>query len=145
MPAGRHKQVRWLDVSVNDTNRVNGIESVSDVSRKGQKDMSLERVGDAFSQEHSLEQLHHDEGTSLMFPDVVNCANIWVIQCRGGLRFAAESLQSLCVSCQFFGQEFEGHKAIQPGVLRFINDTHASAPQPLNDAIMRDYLVDHSA
>jgi hypothetical protein len=41
------------------------------------------------------------------------------------------------------GQEFERHEAVELGVLRFVNYTHATAAQPLDDAIVRDGLTDH--
>src|SRR5277367_2488401 len=87
----------------------------------------------------------YDVRSSLMLPNVVNCANIRVIQCRSGFRLAAESLRSLRVFCKFFGQELEGDKTIQPDVLGFVNDSHSTVTQFLNDAIMRNGLVNHSA
>ncbi len=40
------------------------------------------------------------------------------------------------------GQEFEGHKPIEPGVLRFVHDSHASTAEVFNDPIVRDGLAE---
>ena len=42
-----------------------------------------------------------------------------------------------------FGQEFERDEATKLGVLSLVNDTRATATQPLDDAVVRDCLADH--
>lgn len=37
-----------------------------------------------------------------------------------------------------FGQEFERDEATKLGVLSLVDDTHATAAQPLDDAVVRD-------
>ncbi len=41
-------------------------------------------------------------------------------------------------------QELEGHETVQARVLRLINDTHATAAQLPDDAVVRDCLADHN-
>ena len=43
----------------------------------------------------------------------------------------------------FVGQEFEGDKAMEPGVLGLVHHPHATTAQLLDDAIVRDGLADH--
>jgi hypothetical protein len=62
-----------------------------------------------------------------------------------GFCLPAEALQRLWVIRQIFGQKFERHKPAETGVLGFVDDTHASAPKLLQDAVMRDGLADHEA
>jgi hypothetical protein len=49
----------------------------------------------------------------------------------------------LRVSRQFVGEKFEGDEAAKFGVLSFIDHTHAAATELLDDAVVRDGLVDH--
>jgi hypothetical protein len=64
----------------------------------------------------------------------------WV-KCRCGLSFTAEALQTLPVVCHFLGQEFERHDAVQPRVLRLVDDAHPAATDFFEDAVMRDGLT----
>ena len=44
---------------------------------------------------------------------------------------------------EFIGKEFEGDEAAQLGVFSFVNNTHAATTELLDDAVVRDGLVDH--
>jgi hypothetical protein len=41
------------------------------------------------------------------------------------------------------GKEFQSDKATEGSVLGLVDNTHASAPEFLDDAVMRDILSDH--
>ena len=43
---------------------------------------------------------------------------------------------------QFIGQESEGHKAAEFGVLGLVDNAHPTAAQLLDDAVVRDGLAD---
>ena len=49
-------------------------------------------------QRHAVQKLHRNERLAILLPDVINRANIRVIQCGCGLRFALETSQGLRVS-----------------------------------------------
>jgi hypothetical protein len=83
------------------------------------------------------------EGLALVLADVINSADIGVIECGGSLRLALEPFQGLPVLGEFFGQELQGDGALELGVLGLIDHAHAAATEPLNDAVMRDGLADH--
>src|SRR5207253_3163435 len=88
---------------------------------------------------------HGNESLTIFLTDVVNRANILMIQSRRRLRLALEAGQCLRVSGDFFGQKLEGNEAMQPRVLGFIHHTHTAAPELLDDAVVRDGLADHEA
>ena len=73
----------------------------------------------------------------------------WIVQMLGwfraeaALRFAAEALQSLGVLGDFFGQELQSDKTIEPGVLGLVDHTHPAAAELLDDAVVRDGLAEH--
>jgi hypothetical protein len=65
-----------------------------------------------------------------------------MVQGRGGLRFALKAGQRLRVSGDFIGQELEGNKSVQPGVLGLLDHTHPAAAELFDDAVVRDGLTD---
>ena len=94
-------------------------------------------------QRHAIQKLHGDERLAVLLADFVNGADVGMVQGRGGLGFALKTGQSLRVSGDFLGQELQGHKAVQPGVLGLVDHTHPATAQLLDDAVVRDGLADH--
>src|SRR5260370_34650193 len=94
-------------------------------------------------QRHAVEELHSDEGVTVLLADIVNCADVGVIQSRGGLGFALEAGKCLRVTRHFVWKKLQGDEAMQPGVLGFVDHAHPAADEFLNDAVMGDGVVDH--
>ena len=59
-----------------------------------------------------------------------------MIQGRGGFGFAAEAFKRLGIVRQEVRQELQRDEAVQADVLRFVNDTHAPAAEPFQNAVM---------
>ena len=85
--------------------------------------------GDEMLERLAIQKFHGDEGLAVFLPDVVNCADIGMIQCGGGLGFPAKTLQGLAVLFKIFGQEFEGNKAVKASVLRLVHHTHPATAE----------------
>src|SRR5689334_21724627 len=100
-------------------------------------------VADQVFQRLAIQELHGDECLSTLLTDVVNRADVRVIQSGRGASLTAKAFQRLRVSGQFFGQKLQSYKATQPAVFGLINDTHPAAAEPLDDAVVRDGLADH--
>ena len=100
-------------------------------------------VADQVLQSVTVEVLHGDERLAVLFANVVDGADVGMVEGGRGLGLTPETLQSLAVLGHVFGQELESHKAMQPGVLGLVDDTHPAAAQLLDDAIVRDGLADH--
>src|SRR5438445_9484696 len=94
-------------------------------------------------QRHAIQKLHCNESLAILLPDIVDCADVGVIQCGCRLCLALETSQGLRVSGNIFWQEFECDKAMQPSVLGLVNHTHAPAAQLFDDAVVRDGLTNH--
>src|SRR4029077_16427961 len=88
-----------------------------------------------------LEQLHGDERLAGGVIDVINGANVRVIEGRSRLRFTAKALEGLGIILQFSGKEFERDQATQAGVLGLVDQTHAAAPQHIENATMGNGLA----
>ena len=89
-----------------------------------------------------VEVLHGDEGVAGFFANVVNSADVGVVQRGSGLRFAAETREGLRIFGDFIGEKFEGHEAVQAGIFRLVHHAHATAAQFFNDTIMGNDLAD---
>ena len=61
----------------------------------------------------ALQTLHDDERLAVVLPDVVNRADVGMIEGGGGARLAVETLPGLRSCDEFLGQEFDRHNAIQ--------------------------------
>jgi len=91
----------------------------------------------------AVEELHHHEGAGVLFADVLDGANIGMIQRRSGLRLPPETSQGCWIAGQLLGKELDGDEAIKAAVFRFVNDAHSATAKSFNNAVMRDELVDH--
>ena len=76
-----------------------------------------------------------------MLTNLVDSADIGMIQCRRGAGLTQEALVGLLVLGDVIGQELEGDEAMQLGVLGFIHYAHAAAAQLFEDAVMRNGLA----
>src|SRR5258706_11944176 len=94
-------------------------------------------------QRHTFQKLHGNERLLAVFADFINGANIRMIESRRRTGFPAKTLQWLRVVRQFIGQEFQGHETAKLGVFSFVNNTHAATTELLDDAVVRDGLVNH--
>jgi len=94
-------------------------------------------------QRDTVQKLHRNESLAILLPDVVNRANIRMVQGGSSLRLALESRQRLSISGNFCGQELQSDETMEPGVFGFIDHTHPTAAELLQNAIVRDGLAEH--
>jgi hypothetical protein len=71
-----------------------------------------------------------------MLSDLMNRADVGMIQCGSGACFAAKAFECLRISGYILWQEFQGDKLPKLGALGFIHDAHTIAAEPLNDAVV---------
>src|SRR6266478_6282515 len=90
----------------------------------------------------AVEELHRDELLTVLLTNVINCADVRVVQCRCGLRFATKAFQSSGIVKHFWRQELQRHGSMKPRVFRFVNNAHPAAAELLDDAVMRNGLSD---
>jgi hypothetical protein len=134
-----------LDVTVEDPLGVRGAERVGDLHRQFQQPLVVKRL--AFNrvlQRLALHHLHGDEGPAAVLADLVNRADVGMVQRRGGARLAAKAFQRVLVFLQVFGQELEGNVAAEGEVLALVNHTHASAAQLAQHAVMGNGFAYHN-
>ena len=78
-----------------------------------------------------------------MFPDLVNGADIGMVQRRGGPRFVAEPFQCLGIPGNILRQKLKCYEAAKLDIFGFVYNPHSAHTQLLNDAIVRNGLSDH--
>ena len=67
--------------------------------------------------------------------DLVDCANVRVVQSRCRFGLLEEPLLGDLVPCQVGWQELDRDVAIQPGVMRQVHDAHAALAELRHDAV----------
>ena len=127
-----------------DPHGVRGIQRVGDFDAERQQRLAVETAmrRNALLQRGALQILHGDEGAALLFADVMNRANVGMIQRRRGPGLALKTVQRLGVASQSLGDELEGDKAMKPRVFRLVHDPHAAGAKLLDDEVVGDRLAD---
>src|SRR5581483_393884 len=122
-----------------------GQQSVGHLDRDVEKLVELHRLSalDLLLQALAFELLHHDKGMALIVINIVNDADIGVVQLRGSPRFALETLHRLAVVQKLLRNEFEGNVTAEAGVLGFIDNSHTAAAEFSDDSIVGNSLADH--
>src|ERR1700733_13168556 len=139
------ENVGGLDVAVDNTSRVSGVERVGDVDGNGEKNFRFQRTPrNAMLQGDPVEKLHDDEWLTILLPDFMNRADIGGVQGRSGLGLASEAFQRLRVLGDIIGQELKGNEATERRVLSLVDHAHPTTAQFLDDAVVRDGLANHA-
>ena len=126
--------------------RVRHLECVRDLYREVQEVFEADGLAlDALLQGCAFQALHDDEQPFLVFTDVVNGADVGMIQGGCGAGFALKTLSRLRILGQLFGKELQGHAAAKTLIFRLVNHAHSAATELLDDAVMGDCLAEHVA
>src|ERR1700683_1994246 len=91
----------------------------------------------------AIQKFHRDERLLPVPPDLVDRANIRMVQSRRCSSFAPKTFQRLRIFREFGGQEFKGDEAAKFGVLSLVDHAHTPAAEFFDDAVVRDGLADH--
>src|SRR5215831_9035682 len=94
-------------------------------------------------QRHAIEKFHDDEGLPMLVIDLVNGANVGMIERGGGFGLSLKTAENLRVLGYLVRQELEGHETAELHVLSFVDHPHTTAAELFDNAVMRDSLVDH--
>src|SRR5947208_11530851 len=90
----------------------------------------------------ALQILHGEEGTAVLFADVVDGADIGVIEDGGGSRLPLKTVARLGIESRFVRQKLKRRRTLQPCVLGGVDYTHTPASQPAEDPVVRDGAAD---
>ena len=116
-----------LDVAMDDAGAVRGVEGVGQRCANVEQRRQLDRARtEPLAQRLSLEQLHREIVSIALLADVVDGADVRVIERRGGARLAQKALDSGGVSADGLRQQLESNPAPQPRVFGPVHDPHAA-------------------
>ena len=96
------------------------------------------------AQRLALEQLHHDEGPAGVVADVVDRADVRVVEPGGDARLALEPLERPGLGEQVRREHLDRHRALQTQVLGPVDGAHPARAQLLENAVVGERLPDHS-
>jgi hypothetical protein len=146
LAALRDEDVRRLDVAMNDLLLMRRVERVGNLNRQFEQVWHREGLaGNPVLQRAPFEQLHRDEPRLVVLADVVNRADIRMVQRGRCARFALKALQCLRVTGCRGRQKLQGDLASQPSVLGGIYDAHASLAEFGNDPVVRNERPYHTS
>ena len=144
MPCLRDKDVRWLDVAVNDAFAMGGVERVGDLGAEIEHEVDGQRFSvDAVFEGLAFEIFHRQVGSAVFFADVIDGADVGVVQRRGSAGFAAEAVKDGKLTANLVGEKFERNETPQAGVLGFVDHTHSPAAKLFDYSIMGYGFADH--
>ena len=110
--------------------RVRGVEGIGNLDGQIEQGFGIDgTAGDAVLQRLAFEKLHDDESLAVFLVDLVDGADVGMVQCRGGAGFALKTVESLAILGEFFGKKLESDEAAELDVFGAVNDTHAAAAQ----------------
>jgi hypothetical protein len=90
-----------------------------------------------------LEKVHDNETLPFVFVDVIDSADVRMVQRRGRSRFALKSLDGRMILGKLLGEKFQAHVAAEAKVLGFVHNPHPAAAQLFQNAVMGDSSPDH--
>src|SRR5580693_3301337 len=122
---------------------MSGIQSVGNLCAKIENLVDSQRLLlNSVFERRTVQVFHGDESAALLVADIVDGANIGMIQGGSRLRFALKTGQGLEILGHIIGQEFQRYKSVKASVLSSKHHTHATATDFFEDAIVRNCLTD---
>ena len=96
MPAFGDEYIVRFDVAMDDSLGVRRVQRVGDLNRQARNGFQFERASaDGLLQGLAIEQFHRQVNVAAVFADIVNGADIRMIQGRRRLRFSSKSFEGL--------------------------------------------------
>src|ERR1700741_4711919 len=114
MAAASDEKIRGLDVAMDDSLRMGGVESIGNFDGKIEKAIEFHGLaGDYMLERRAVEEFHGDEGFAVFLADVVDGADARMIEGRCGLSLALEAAEGLRIAGHFVRKKFQGNETVQ--------------------------------
>src|SRR5258708_35701113 len=113
------------------------IERISDLGGQLKQQVCGQRLSaDSAVQSPAFQQLHRDELARLVLLDVINWADIRVVEGGSCASLAPEPRQRQTVGGHFSWQKLQRYQAAEFGVFGLVDDSHAPGTDLLQHAIL---------
>ena len=124
--------------------RVRGIERVHNLDGQVEQLIQLHRPRlNEFPKLLSLQVLHHQKRLAGGFVEIVQRADIRVIECGDRPRLTLETLDRYGVAGQRLGHELQRDGAAQAYVFGLVHNAHAALAECCHYPVMRNCFPDH--
>ena len=124
------KNIAGLEIAMRDSLTVRLIERVGDLNRV--LECLIERKCTFLQSRRErlpLQVLHDEVVDAILLADIVECADVWMIQRRDGTSFPLESLAQIRIGRDMRGQNLDRDCAIEARVARFVDFAHPAGPE----------------
>ena len=140
------EEICRLDVAMDNSSTVCPVEGVSHLNADVDDLMDLEGLGtgEAVSQRQAFHQFHDEEGSAFVLADVVDRADVRVIQRGGRPGFGSEPFHGRQIIGQVLGHELECHGTAQTDIFGSVHDAHPACAELADDSIVGDGLSQHA-
>ena len=137
--AGGKKNIRRFDVAMNNSLAMGGVERVCNLNRDVEKLVVRKRPRyQALGQRFAFEHFHSYERLAIMLADLVNGADIFVIDGRSRAGLVAKALQGCSIRSQIARKKLQRNPPPQRKVLGLVNHAHAATADLPNNFVVRD-------
>ena len=138
------EDVGGLDVAVDDALRVRRADRLGNLDRQGKHRLGLQ----AFRREQCgeglpFERLHDDEIPAIVLVDVVDGADMRMVESGGGSRLAPESLERNRIARDFLRQKLESNGTAEACVFCLVDYSHPAAAKFGHDAVPGNHAAIH--
>src|SRR5882724_679728 len=134
-----------LEIAMDDSTLMGGVEGVGNLNGDVKNLSARQRLArDDVLESQAFQELHRNEGVAFGFVDLVNGADVGMIEGRGGPCLALKSLQDLMVADKVGWEEFQCYVPTKPEILGAIYDPHAPTAQMFLDAVVGDDFANHT-
>ena len=135
MTARRHEHVGRLEIAVHDAGLVRGVECIGNLNRQREQFVDRQAMGvQVVAQGSAVEPFHRDERPARVLTNLVDGADVGMIQRRRGSGFTSEALDRTSIVSELGREELERNLATERQVLGEEHDTHsAAAKQRMHD------------
>jgi hypothetical protein len=121
-----------------------GVQPLGHLDRQREHCLAVHGLAaDAVFQRLAIQKLHCDKRLLVALADLINRADVGMIQGRSRPRFPTKSFQRLRVISHIIGKELQSDEASKMGVLGLVNHTHPAPAEFFDDAVVRNRLPDH--
>src|ERR1700719_2502156 len=143
VPPLGNEDVCGLDVAMNDAFRVGGIQSIGNLNSEQEDDFRFQRSArDSVLESCSFQKLHGDEGPAGFLANVINGADVRMIQGGGSFGFTPAPAERMRIAGNIIRQELESHETVESRVLSLVDDTHPALAEFFDNAVVRDGLAE---
>ena len=142
--AGREHDVRGFQVAVDDPRLMGLVQRIGNLDRMPQRALQRQRTFRERRRERlAIEVLHDEIGDAVLLADVVQRADMRVIELRNRPCLAVEPVTKLRIGRQRFREDLDGDGPVETRIAGLVDLAHAAFAQLVEDSIRAEFSTDH--